>query len=125
MSCLKKNWMISLISMQNNKSLPNDGLKWAFCKFFKRYKRCFFVNSCRTAKFNKELSTSQRQAAIKLIEKKDKYKRLIKNWRPISLLNVDYKIISKALASRLKKVLPNLILPQQMACRKYIYWWKR
>ena len=125
MSCLKKNWMISLISMQNNKSLPNDGLKWAFCKFFKRYKRCFFVNSCRTAKFNKELSTSQRQAAIKLIEKKDKYKRLIKNWRPISLLNVDYKIISKALASRLKKVLPNLILPQQTACRKYIYWWKR
>ena len=27
-----------------------------------------------------------------------------------------YKIISKALASRVKKVLPNLILPQQMAC---------
>ena len=58
----------------------------------------------------------QRQAVIKLIEKKDKDKRFIKNWRPISLLNVDYKIISKALALRLKKVLPNLISPQQMAC---------
>ena len=49
------------------------------------------------------------------IEKKDKDERLIKNWRPISLLNVDCKIICKALASCLKKVLPNLISPQQMA----------
>ena len=62
---------------------------------------------------NKKLSTLQRQAVIKLIEKKDKDKRFIKNWRPISLLNMDYKIISKALASRLKKVLSNLISPQE------------
>ena len=32
-----------------------------------------------------ELSTSQKQAIIKLIEKKDRDKRFIKNWRPISL----------------------------------------
>ena len=34
--------------------------------------------------------------------KKGKDKRLIKNWRPISLLNVDYKIALKALTERLK-----------------------
>ena len=57
----------------------------------------------------------QRQAIIKLIEKKDKDKKFVKNWQPISLLNVDYKVISKALTSRIKKVLPNLNSPQQTA----------
>ena len=62
-----------------------------------------------------ELCTSQRQAIIKLIEKRDKDKRLIHNWRPISLLNVDVKIISKALSKRLKNVLPSLISDNQSA----------
>ena len=75
----------------------------------------FFFNLCGTAKHKKELSTSQWQAFIKLIEQNVKDKTYIKNWRPISLLNVDYKIISKALASCPKKVLPNLISPQQTA----------
>ena len=41
--------------------------------------------------------------------------RFIKNWRPISLLNVDLKMISKALSEKLKKVLPDLISSQQTA----------
>ena len=61
------------------------------------------------------LCTSQRQAVIKLIEKKDRDERFIKNWRPISLLNVDSKIISKALSEKLKEVLPDLISSQQTA----------
>ena len=62
-----------------------------------------------------ELSNSHRQAAVTLAEKKGKDKRYIKNWRPISLLNVDTKILSKVLASRLKKVINTLISPDQTA----------
>ena len=52
---------------------------------------------------------------IKLIEKLDRDKQFIKNWRPISLLNVDTKIISKVLSGRIKEVLPSLISSNQTA----------
>ena len=66
------------------------------------------MNSISQTKICKKLITSQRQAVMTLIEKKDK--SFIKNWRPISLLNVDYKIISKVFSARPKKVLPQLFI---------------
>ena len=50
-------------------------------------------------KIEGSLSISQRQAVMKLLEKKDRDKRYTKNWRPISLLNIDTKITSKAFAT--------------------------
>ena len=67
------------------------------------------------AREKKKLSTPQCQVVIKLIEKKGRDKRFIKNWPPIALLNVDYKIIATALATRLRETLPNLISFQQTA----------
>ena len=51
------------------------------------------------------MSISQNRGTISLIPKKDKDKKYLKNWRPISLLNNDYKIVTKVLALRLEKVL--------------------
>jgi len=62
-----------------------------------------------------ELSNSQKQAVITLLEKKGKDKRLIKNWCSISLINVDAKIASKTLAKRLDPNLPELIQCSQNA----------
>ena len=55
------------------------------------------------------LSTSQRQAVIKIIDKKERDKTLLKNWKSIFLLNVDLKITLKAFAFRIKTVLPSII----------------
>ena len=50
---------------------------------------------------------------VTLIEKKGKDRSLLENWRPISLVNVDTKIMTKAIAWRIKKVLPDIIHQNQ------------
>lgn len=59
-----------------------------------------------------EAGAQQRISLITLIQKKGDLLDL-DNWRPISLLCVDYKILSKALSIRLKTVLPSIIMEEQ------------
>ena len=59
------------------------------------------------------LSISQRRGIITLIPKPNKDATSLENLRPISLLNVDYKILTKTIAKRLEKVLPKIINPDQ------------
>ena len=111
----------SLFSMSNNKTPGNDGLTAEFYKFFWEDLKDILLESYKYSLIVGELSTSQRQAIIKLIEKKDKDKRFIENWRPISLLNIDTKILSKCIASRLIPVLPSVISSDQTAYVKGRY----
>ena len=73
------------------------------------------LKNCQNLQNFRELSISQNQTVIKLTEKKDRDKRLIKNWRPIVLLNTDAKLISKILGKRIRKHLPSLISSNQTA----------
>ncbi|KAL3675268.1 hypothetical protein R1sor_025216 [Riccia sorocarpa] len=59
-----------------------------------------------------KLMDRTKKGAIKLIPKMEDKARL-KDWRPISLLGITYKIISKLLAERLKSLLPGLVNEQQ------------
>ena len=73
-----------LSTLQNNKAPGNDGLFAEFYKFFWPEIGCLLVESLNYSYIHGELSTSQKEAIITLIEKKDRDRRLIKNWRPIS-----------------------------------------
>ena len=105
----------SLKSFQKNKTPGNDGLTVEFYLVFWPILGKHLVECYNYAHEHGELSNTQRQAVITLLEKKDKDKRLIKNWRPISLINVDTKILSKAFAKRLEPILPDLIHYNQSA----------
>ena len=64
---------------------------------------------------------TQKQAVINLLEKKGRDTRDKKTWRPISLLNVDVKVISKVLVQQIIKFFPKLIHTDQSAFVKNRY----
>ena len=105
----------ALQSMKNRKSPGNDGLTKEFYVCFFNEISPLLIDVLNHSHHTGQLSSSQRQALITLIEKKEKDKSYIKNWRPISLINVDAKLASKVLAGRIKRVLPNIIKHDQTA----------
>ena len=59
------------------------------------------------------MNITQRQGIIKVIPKKKKDKFYLENWRPLFLLNVDYKIATKTIVHRIAMILPKLINEDQ------------
>ncbi|KAL3694948.1 hypothetical protein R1sor_008599 [Riccia sorocarpa] len=54
------------------------------------------------------LTEQTRTAVIKLLPKNDNT-HLLKNWRPLSLMGLTYKILAKILANRIKPLMPKLV----------------
>jgi exonuclease III len=111
----------ALKDLKNGKTPGTDGFPPDFYKFFWKDIGNLVYESIIQTERKGEMSIDQRRGVINLIPKKDKDLRYLKNWRPISLLNTDYKILTKTLASRLKKILPSVIHPDQVAYLKGRY----
>ena len=105
----------ALRQMSNNKAPGDDGLSVKFYKTFWNDLKQSFTECMNENLRKQEMTSSQKRSIIKLIEKKNKDRALIKNWRPISLINVDSKILSKAIANRLCLYLDRLIGGEQKA----------
>ena len=102
-----------LCTFSSGKSPGEDGFTWEFYN-------CLFdllgqdLVDCFNASYRAgEMSLSQRRGVITLIPKEDSDLSALAIWRPITLLNLDYKIASKPTARRLEKVLALLINPDQ------------
>ena len=98
-----------LKTMQNNKSPGSTGFTTEFFKFFWKDIGVFVVKSINFGFFLGALSQTQREGIITCIPKGSKCRKYIKNWRPISLLNISYKIASGCIANRVKTILPSII----------------
>ena len=105
----------SLQHMVNNKSPGPDGLPKEFYLLFVDIIGPVLAQVYKLIFQEKHLSRSQSLSYITLLCKDSEHSDLMKNYRPISLLNVDYKILSKSLANRLSSVL-HIVVRENQTC---------
>ena len=97
--------------LKNNKSPGWDGLTAEFyVKFWEVIRPILFKSFLESIGYQ-FLSQSQRLGILTLIPKPKPPTELVhlKNWRPITLLNVDYKIFAHVIKNRVMKAIPKLI----------------
>ena len=107
----------AVTAMELDKSPGIDGLTTNFYKHFWPLFGPRLTQVYNYAFKSGQLSVSQRRGVISLLFKKGD-RTLLKNWRPITLLTTDYKILTKALANRLQQVLPLIVHTDQTASIK-------
>ena len=106
--------------MKNNKSPGLDGLPAEFYKIFWNDIKYYFYESLLKSIECGMLPYTERNAVIYLIFKKGEADKL-KNYRPLSLTRVDYKIFAHVLANRLQKIASRIIGKEQSAYIKGRY----
>uniref|UniRef100_A0A8C5D1K3 Reverse transcriptase domain-containing protein n=1 Tax=Gouania willdenowi TaxID=441366 RepID=A0A8C5D1K3_GOUWI len=105
----------ALQGMQGRRAPGIDGLSVEFYKAFWEIFARDLLDVFNESLASGSMPMSCRRAVITLLPKKGNLQD-IKNWRPVSLLCVDYKLLSKVFASRLGRVMEQVIYRDQTYC---------
>lgn len=103
----------SLKDLNKNKSPGTDGITPEFLLAFWDLLKDEFFESIQYSIHQGTLTDQQRTGIITLVPKKDVDRQHLANWRPITLLNSDTKILSKALAKRIQSCIGEVISHDQ------------
>ena len=96
---------------KNNKSPVSDGYSNEFYKIFWNQIKILLLKLMNVYRHNGYLNKAQLSGVITCIPKRGKVCNDLKNWRPITSLNLIYNFFSGILAERIKLILPKLIYP--------------
>ena len=108
-------------AIKKGKSPGSNGYTSAFFKRFWKLLGPFLYRAYIFCSRVNKMILTHREGIITMIPKAGKPPDDIKAWRPITLLNTDFKIISSAIAARLKRVLGNIVDECQTAYIKGRY----
>lgn len=103
----------SIKAMQSGKTPGPDGFPVEFYKKFSSKLSPLLLSMFNNSLEQSKLPPSLTQAHITVLLKPDKDPLDCSSYRPISLLNVDVKILSKVLASRIEHIIPDIISQDQ------------
>ena len=104
---------IAIKNLNKNKSPGSDGITPEFYQTFVMELTPVLAELYNNMFLDQNLTESMKIGIISLIFKNKGTTADLKNWRPISLLNIDYKILTKILASRLKLISNEILNPFQ------------
>ncbi|KAL3678874.1 hypothetical protein R1sor_021830 [Riccia sorocarpa] len=94
--------------MSPGKSPGLDGLTIEVLKITWEWMKYPCVRMLKEVWTNKRIGKTNKVAVIKLLPKGEGRTKL-KQWRPISLLSLTYRLIGKIISERLKKIIPKLV----------------
>ena len=104
--------------MKNNKTPGQDGIPIDFYKVFWTRIESTFMSMVLECFDSRILHSTARKGILNLIPKANKDSRYVKNLRPITLLNTDYKIIEKVIAEKMIPALDTIIHKDQRGFMK-------
>ena len=103
----------ALKNMRKGSSPGFDGLTVNFYLTFWNLISPFLIPSIQQAASLGSFTLDQRRGVIKMLPKRNKSPTRVANLRPITLLNVDYKLVTKVLSLRLKEIIPKIVHTDQ------------
>lgn len=103
----------ALKDLNNNKSPGSDGITPELYRAFWNVLQQQFYESAIFSLEQGLLTQEQRPGILTLIPKKDQDRLSLNNWRPITLLNTDLEIISKAISNRIQLCIKDIVRPDQ------------
>ena len=103
----------ALYAMKNNKSPGSDGFPAEFYKYFWSDLKFIVMRMLVSSYESRVMPPSLQEGIIILIPKSGRPRNQINSYRPITLLNTSYKILSATIANRYKRVIGRLVDPAQ------------
>ena len=103
----------ALFDMKNNKSPGIDGFPAEFYKYFWQELKFIVLRMFKSCYEAGTMPVSLQEGVITLIPKSGKPRNLINSYRPITLLNTSYKLLSASIANRYKESIHKLVDPEQ------------
>ena len=100
---------VAINELNNGKTPGEDGLPIEFYKFFCSKIIHMLYNMFECSYCEEYIPPSISKGVLNLIPKPGKDSRFVKNLRPITLLNCDYKIMEKIIANRMSTAMSEII----------------
>ena len=110
----KDDLLVTLKSCSDSAPGP-DGIPYSIIKATWNYYGDLLLDCWKYSQIMNELTHSHRSSYLRLIPKEDKDPKILKNWRPITLSNCDFKLITKTLSRKLTSVIEEEINVPQTA----------